>query len=82
MLVDQNSSLQKPTQRNAEATAIELQDNVLKINDHKLSGAGERQYIKETCIKTSKIWLQDYQMILTFFDKYQASHALMLMAQI
>ena len=55
MSVDQNSSSQKSTQRNAEATAIELQDNVLKINDRILSGAGERTYVKETCIKTSKV---------------------------
>ena len=66
MSVDQNSSSQKSTQRNAEATAIELQDNVLKINDRILSGAGGRTYVKETCIKTSKVWLQDHQMIFTF----------------
>ena len=54
MSVDQNSSSQKSTQRNTEATAIELQDNVLKINDRLLSGAGERTYVKETCIKQQR----------------------------
>ena len=82
MSVDQNSSSQKSTQRNAEVTAIELQDNVLKTNDRTPSGAGEQTYVKETCIKTSKVWLQDYQMILTLFGKYQAGHALMLTALI
>ena len=76
MSVDQNSSSQKPT--HAEATAIGLQNNVFKINDRILSGAGKRTYVKNTCIKTSKVWLQDYQIILTFFGKYQAGHALML----
>ena len=46
MSVEQNSSSQKSTQRNAEAMAIELQDHVLKINDRILSGAGERMLKK------------------------------------
>ena len=60
MSVEQNSSSQKSTQRNAEAMAIELQDHVLKNNERILSGTGEQTYVKETCIKTSKVWLQEH----------------------
>ena len=54
MSVDPNSSSQKPTQPNAEATAIELQNNVFKINDRILSGAGKRTYVKKHLYKNIK----------------------------
>ena len=67
MSVDQNSSSQKSTPRNAEAMAIEFQDNVLKINDRILSGADERTYVKETCIKQQRFGCRNISDNINFF---------------